>query len=79
MGSRAGSINSIERRLRRVAARHGLTVLKAEKPSAKAIQHGGYMLRDTKTFSIVLGNKSYEFSASIEDIEAFLAPSEDEA
>ena len=30
------------------------------------------MLRDDETMAIVFGNKSYEYSATIEEIEAFL-------
>ena len=36
---------------------------------------GGYMLRDDDTFEIVFGNKGYEFSASLEEVEEFLLES----
>jgi hypothetical protein len=70
--SRAHALVSVERRIRRQAQRRGLSLLIAQKRNAKIDAHGGYMLRDDETHEIVFGNKSYEFSASLDEVEAFL-------
>ena len=72
MSSRAHTNAAVERRVRRLAQRRGLSMLIAQKRNPKIEAHGGYMLRDDETFAIVFGNKSYDFSASLEEIEAFL-------
>jgi hypothetical protein len=72
MSSRRDTLAATERRIRRLLGRRNLDLLKAQKPSAKAQEHGGYKLRDAATGQIVLGEVSYEFSASLEDIEAWL-------
>lgn len=72
MGSRAGSQAAIERRIRRLAQRRGLSMLIAQKRNPKIEAHGGYMLRDDETFEIVFGNAGYDFSADLEEIEAWL-------
>lgn len=76
MSSRAHTNTAVERRLRRLAQRRGWSMLIAQKRNAKIDAHGGYMLRSDETFEIVYGNKSYEFSASLEEIEAFLEAGE---
>lgn len=77
MSSRAHTQTAIERRVRRLARPFGVSLLIAQKRNAKIDAHGGYMLRDDDTFEIVFGNKSYEFSASLEEVEAFLLESHD--
>lgn len=72
MSSRANSLAAIERRVRRVAQRLGLSMLVAQKPDARVKAHGGYMLRSDETGEIVFGEAPYRFSASIEEIEAHL-------
>lgn len=72
MSSRRDTLPAIERRIRRRLSKYNLDLLKAQKPSPKAIAHGGYKLRDSETGKIVFGEASYEFSASLEDIEAYL-------
>lgn len=72
MSSRRDSLAAIERRIRRQLVKHDLDLLKAQKPTPKALAHGGYKLRDAKTGKIVFGENSYEFSASLDDIEAYL-------
>ena len=69
---RANSEAAVERRVRRIAQRRGLSLLKAQKPGPKVIAHGGYKLRDDESAEIVFGNSGYEFSADLEEIEAFL-------
>ncbi len=79
MSSRAHTTTATERRLRRLAQRRGWSLLFAHKRNAKIDAHGGYMLREDDTGKVVFGNVSYEYSASLEEIEAFLDPAgEDE-
>jgi hypothetical protein len=78
MSSRAHTRTAVERRLRRLAQRRGWSLLIAQKRNAKIDAHGGYMLRDDETMKIVFGDRSYDFSASIEDIEAFLEADDDD-
>jgi hypothetical protein len=46
--------------------------MKCEKPIGKVLEHGGYMLRDDETRKIVMGDKGYEFSATLDEVEKFL-------
>jgi hypothetical protein len=71
MGIRDSS-NSQERRVKRVAARYGVSLMKCQKPFGKVLEHGGYMLRDDDTRKIVFGDKGYEFSATLDEVEEFL-------
>ncbi len=71
MGNRL-DVKSVERRVKRVARRYGVSLMKCEKPFGKVAQHGGYMLRDDDTRRIVFGNNGYEFSATLEEVETFL-------
>ena len=66
------AVASHERRVRRLAVRYGLSLMKCEKPFGKVLAHGGYMLRDEDTRAIVFGDKGYEFSADLDEVEAFL-------
>jgi hypothetical protein len=75
--SRANALVSVERRVRRLAQRRGLSLLIAHKRNAKIDAHGGYMLRDDETHAIVFGNKSYEYSADLGEIEAWLVQGDD--
>ena len=72
MSSRAHTDAAVERRVRRLAQRQGFSLLFAKKRTPKIDAHGGYMLRSDETMAIVFGNKGYEYSADIEEIEAFL-------
>jgi len=72
MSSRAGSQTALERRARRLAQRRGLSLLIAQKRNPKIEAHGGYMLRDDATLAIAFGNASYDFSADLDEIEAWL-------
>ncbi|MDZ4762754.1 MAG: hypothetical protein SGJ21_16970 [Alphaproteobacteria bacterium] len=62
---------SLERRVRRAAARHGFNLLKAKRLDARIRAHGGYMLRND-SFEIVFGDKDYPFCADLDDLETFL-------
>jgi hypothetical protein len=74
--SRANLQVSVERRVRRLAQRRGLSLLIAHKRNAKIDAHGGYMLRDDESGAIVFGNRSYEYSADLDEIEAWLVAEE---
>jgi hypothetical protein len=79
MSSRAHTLAAIERRVRRLGRPFGVSLLVAQKRNPKIEAHGGYMLRDDDTFEIVFGNKGYEFSASLEEVEEFLLESKQAA
>ncbi len=72
MNFRKDSDASVERRLKRRLGKYLLDLLKAQKPTPQVKAHGGYKLRDARTGKIVFGEKGYEFSATLEDIEAWL-------
>lgn len=77
MSSRAHTQTAMERRVRRMGRPFGVSLLVAEKRNPKIEAHGGYMLRDDDTLEIVFGNKGYDFSASLEEVEEFLTESRD--
>jgi hypothetical protein len=72
MNFRKDSVQSSERRTKRRLAKYLVDLLKAQKPSPQVKAHGGYKLRDARSGKIVFGDKGYEFSATLEDIEAWL-------
>ena len=72
MGKGRHEVASQERRVKRLAIRYGLHLMKSQKPFGKIAEHGGYMLRDEDTREIIFGNKGYEFSADLDEVEAFL-------
>lgn len=69
---RANSTAALERRVRRLAQRRGLSLLIAQKRNAQIIAHGGYMLRADVDLKVVFGNAGYDFSADLDEIEAWL-------
>lgn len=73
MSSRAHTDAARERRLKRIAARQGLTIMMVQKPTPKTRTHGGYMVRQTEGFTVVFGNYSYDYSADLDEVEAFLS------
>ncbi|KAF0227249.1 MAG: hypothetical protein FD175_2806 [Beijerinckiaceae bacterium] len=70
--SRRDALNSVERRVRRLATRLGIHLMTCQKPDKRVLAHGGYMLRDAKTMKIVYGDKEYLFSADLDEVEAWL-------
>ena len=58
------------RRMKRLAGRHGLTILTADKLRTLG-QPGGHAIRD-ENFQVIYGNEPRPFSASLDDIEAYL-------
>ncbi len=75
MSSRAHTQTAMERRVRRLGRPFGVSLLVAQKLNPKIEAHGGYMVRDDETFEIVFGNAGYDFSATLEEVEAFLSES----
>ena len=61
-----------EDRLRRIAERHGLRLEKSPRGDKDAIDFGGFMLIDAYKNIVVLGAQNFAYSATIEDVEAFL-------
>ena len=59
------------RRMKRLAARYGLTILTSEKLKTLG-QPGGHALREDASFKIVYGDVPKPFSASLDDIETYL-------
>ena len=72
MNFRKDSTQSVERRLKRRLAKYLVDLLKAQRPTPQVKAHGGYKLRDARSGKIIFGEQGYEFSATIEDIEAWL-------
>jgi hypothetical protein len=70
--SRKDATSARERRARRACTRLGLHLMTAQKPDKQVLAHGGYMLRNGETMAIVLGDKAYLFSASLDEVEDFL-------
>lgn len=77
MSSRANTLTALERRVRRLGRPFNVSLLVAHKRNAKIDAHGGYMLRDDDTGEVVFGNDGYEYSATLEEAEAFLSESRD--
>lgn len=73
MSSRKNHLVSQERITKRLLGRHNYDLLKPLKLTPKIVEHGGYKVRDAVTGKIVFGEARYEFSASLEEIEAWLA------
>lgn len=62
--------NSRMRRLKRYAARYGLTILTDDK--MKVLGHsGGHAIRD-ENFKVLFGDVPKPFSASLDEVEAWL-------
>lgn len=78
MSSRKNQLASQERITRRLLGRHNYDLLKPARLTPRIIEHGGYKVRDAATGEIVFGENKYEFSATLEDIEAWLEALEGE-
>lgn len=61
-----------ENRLRRMAERQGLVLLKSRRRDPKAYDFGGYMLTDARANTVVIGGDPFAYSASLDDAEAYL-------
>jgi hypothetical protein len=72
MNFRKDSDQSVERRIKRRLGKYLVDLLKAQKPTPQVKAHGGYKLRDARSGKIIFGDKGYDFSATLDDIEAWL-------
>jgi hypothetical protein len=72
MNIRKDGLAASERRVKRRLAKYLIDLLTAQKPTPQVKAHGGYKLRDARSGKIVFGDKGYEFSATLEDIETWL-------
>jgi hypothetical protein len=72
MSSRKKHLVSQERQVKRLLGRRNLDLLQPLKPSQKVLEHGGYKVRDAASGKIVFGEAGYEFSASLEEVEAWI-------
>jgi hypothetical protein len=77
MNFRKDSDQSAERRTKRRLAKYLVDLLKAQKPSPQVKAHGGYKLRDARSGKIIFGEKGYEFSATLEDVNAWIDAEEE--
>jgi hypothetical protein len=77
MNFRKDSTQSVERRLKRRLGKYNLDLLRAQRLTPQIKAHGGYKIREADTGKIIYGEKGYEFSATIEDIEAWLDEEEE--
>lgn len=72
MSSRKKHVVSQERITKRLLGRHNYDLLKPLKLTSKIIEHGGYKVRDAASGKIIFGEEKYEFSATLDEIEAWL-------
>lgn len=70
--SRKDSKTAVERRVRRVLTRFNLHLMICQKPDKRVLAHGGYMVRDGATMKILYGDAEYPFSASLDEVEAWV-------
>ncbi len=71
----------MENRLRRMARKHGYRLAKSRARDPQSLTYGGYALIDVASGGASLGgtgNANRGFSATLEEIEEFLAPEEAE-
>lgn len=61
-----------ENRLRRMAERQRVIVQKSRTRDPRAVDFGGFMLIDGDTNTAILGADPYPYSASLDDVEAWL-------
>ena len=59
------------RRMKRVAARYGLTIMTAEKIKVLGGQ-GGHQIREDESFKIIFGDVPKPFSATFDEVEAYI-------
>jgi hypothetical protein len=61
-----------ETSVRRLAARMGYSVMKSRTRDENRLDHGGFMLIDVRNNAAVIGAHPFAYSASLEEIEAWL-------
>jgi hypothetical protein len=68
-----------ENRLRRMAARQGLQLTRSRRRDPRAIDFGGFMLIDIYRDTGIMGDQPYAFSATLDDVEAYLKGEDEQA
>lgn len=66
----------LENRLRRIAERRGLQLLKSRRRDPGAIDFRGFMLVDASTNTVVLGSSPFAYSAGLDEVRAHLGDAE---
>lgn len=68
-----------ENRLRRMAQRQGLQLIKSKRRDPNALSYGTYGLIDTRTNGLVLGNGEVfdGYGCDLDEIEAYLTEPQD--
>jgi hypothetical protein len=61
-----------ENRIRRMAARQGLHIVKSRRRDSHALGHGGFMIVDAATNSVVAGELNSPRSLSLDQVEDWL-------
>lgn len=61
-----------ENRLRRMAGRQGLKLVKSRRRDERAVDFGGYMLVDEQTKEAVLGSGFFLYQSDITEVECYL-------
>lgn len=61
-----------ENRLRRTAQRRGFRLEKSRRRDPHALDFGGYMLIDDRANSAIIGMTPVAYSATLDDVEAYL-------
>lgn len=70
--SRSDWDNARLRRLRRVAARHNLSILMNAKPDARRKHDGpGYMISNEDNRTPIMGHQPIPYGATLEEVEAY--------
>lgn len=62
-----------ENRLRAVALRQGLRLMKNTRRDPRAIDYGGWMITDARDYRIVFGGSPEPFNATLDEVEAYLS------
>ena len=65
--------------LRRMAARQGLQLTRSRRRDRRAIDFGGFMLIDIYRDIGIMGDQPYAFSATLDDVEAYLKGEDEQA
>lgn len=65
-----------EGNLRQIAAKRGFRLEKSLRSHLQTVSHGGYMLIDTLRNTIVYGDSPHAYAATLDEIEAFISPTE---
>ena len=64
-----------ENRLRRMADRQGLHIVKSRRRDPRALDFGGYMIVDTQGNWVVAGGSPWVFSLDLDAVEDYLTSS----